>query len=118
MLTLIFLVKFITVDVKGLNFLVSGTNISFVNAHCKHKNASKQVEKLFDISQDDLSTSKVIALNMLCTSQFTLEFVSWEHSILTPAVFFNEYVSSKLSLLYLDNESPPPRPGYRSIYNS
>ncbi|WP_031428429.1 hypothetical protein [Flavimarina sp. Hel_I_48] len=101
--------KFAAIDADGLNILFSGSDISFVNPHCKKENPPKQSKKTADFSQTDISASQVIALNGFCTSQFQLELFSWETNFAGPTVVFNEHFSSRLSYLYLDNASPPPR---------
>jgi len=109
LLTFIFLAKFVAIDANGLSFLFSGSDISFVNPHCKKDKIQKQSKKTADFSQADLSFSQVIALNGFCTSQFQFEMFSWETNCSEPIAFFNEHFTSRLSYLYLDNESPPPR---------
>lgn len=108
-LTFIFLAKFAAIDADGLNFLFSGSDISFVNPHCESENTQKQSKKTANFSQADSVTTQVIALNGFCNSQFQLELYTWETTISKPIAIFNEHFSSNLSYHYLDNDSPPPR---------
>ena len=48
-------------------------------------------------------------LSGFCTSQFNIEIFCWEATISKLIPPFNEHFTSKLSYLYLDNASPPPR---------
>ena len=109
LLTFIFLAKFVAIDANGLNVLFSGSEISFVNPHCKKENSPKQTKKTADFSQTDQSALQVIDLVGFCTSQFQFELLTWETTISKPVTVFNEHFSSRLSYLYLDNDSPPPR---------
>ncbi|MCC4229040.1 hypothetical protein [Zunongwangia profunda] len=109
LLTFIFMAKFTAIDADGLNLLFSGSDISFVNPHCKKEKPPKQLKKIADFSQVDLSAPQVIALNGFCTSQFQLGLFSWKTILPNPIAVFNEHFSSRLSYLYLDNASPPPR---------
>tara|TARA_R110000823_G_scaffold38655_2_gene103935 strand:- start:202 stop:519 length:318 start_codon:yes stop_codon:yes gene_type:complete len=101
--------KFIAIDANGLNTLLGGNDISFVKPNCKKKNSPKQTNKTIDFSQVDLSTSQVVMLSGICTSQFQFELFSWKTNISRPTAIFNEHFSSLLSYRYLDNDSPPPR---------
>jgi len=109
LLTFIFLAKFVAIDANGLNVLFGGNDITFINPHCKIENPPKQTNKTADFSQADLSTSQMISLSGFCTSQFHMELFSWEIDYSEPIAVFIEHFSSKLSYLYLDNDSPPPR---------
>ena len=101
--------KFVAIDANGLNVLFSGSDITFVNPHCKKENAPKQSKKTVDFSQVDLLISQVIALNSFCTSQFQFELFSWETHYSEPIAVLNGHFTSRLINLYLDNDSPPPR---------
>lgn len=109
LLVSIFLAKFVAIDADGLNALFSGNDIAFVNQYCKTENFPKQSNKTADYSEADLFASQIIALNGFCTSQFQFEFHAWETSVSEATVIFNEHFTSRLSYLYLDNTSPPPR---------
>lgn len=108
-LTFIFLAKFVAVDADGLNAFFSGSNISFANLHCYKKDSPKQTNPAADFSQADELASQIITLNHFCTSQFQIEFYSWETDYPITLAVFNEHFTSRLSYLYLDNVSPPPR---------
>ncbi len=108
-LTFIFLAKFVAVDADGLNAFFSGSNISFANLHCYKKDSPKQIIPRADFSQADELASQIISLNHYCTSQFQIEFYSWETDFPKTLAVFNEHFISRLSYLYLDNISPPPR---------
>lgn len=108
-LTFIFMAKFAAIDANGLNALFSGSEISFVNPHCKFENPPKQTKKTTNFSQDDRSNFQIVELNGFCTSQFNFEIFTWKTSFPEPITFFNEHITSTLSYLYLDNVSPPPR---------
>lgn len=101
--------KFIAVDANGLNALFSGSKISFVQPHCKKKNSPKQTKKTTEFAQADLTASQVISLSGYCTSQFQFEIFSWETPISKSTTVFSEHLTSILSYLYIDNDSPPPR---------
>lgn len=109
LLAFIFVAKFVAIDADGLNLLFSESDISFVNPHCKKENPPKHLKKTADFSNTDLSTYQIIALTGICTSQFQMEVFSWETNISKPITVFNKHFSSRLSYLYLDNASPPPR---------
>lgn len=96
-------------DADGLNVLFSGSDISFVNSHCKTESPPKQTKKIANFSQADQLASQVIVLSSFCTSQFQFELFSWETDYPEPIAVFNEHFSLRLSYLYLDNASPPPR---------
>lgn len=103
--------KFVAIDANGLNHLFGGSDIAFVNPHCKNDNPPKLTKNTTSFSQADDLTSEVIVLNGFCTSQFKLELFSWEADYSEPITIFNEHFSSRLSYLYLDTTSPPPRLG-------
>lgn len=109
LLTFIFLAKFVAIDANGLNVLFSGSEISFVNPHCKNENPPKQTKKTANFSQDDHSNFQIVELNGFCTSQFQLELLSWKTSYPEHIAFLNEHLTSRLSYLYLDSAYPPPR---------
>jgi hypothetical protein len=100
---------FTAIDVDGLNVLSSGSDITFVNPHCKKENPPKQSKDSTVTSQFDSAPVQLIGLNGYCTSQFQFEVFSWETDISESFAVFNEYFSSRLSYRYLDNASPPPR---------
>jgi hypothetical protein len=83
--------------------------MSFVKPHCKNENPPKLVKKTASFSQAEELAAQVITLNGFCTSQFQLELFSWETTYSEPIAIFNENFSPRLSYLYLDNASPPPR---------
>lgn len=108
-LTFIFMAKFVAIDANGLNHLFGGSDIAFVNPHCKNDNPPKLVKDIANFSQADDLSSEVIVLNGFCTSQYKLELSSWEADWSEPITIFNAHFSSRLSYRYLDSVSPPPR---------
>ncbi|WP_251795680.1 MULTISPECIES: hypothetical protein [unclassified Arenibacter] len=108
-LTFIFLAKFAAIDANGLNLLFSGSDISFQNPHCKKEKLLKHTKQNVVFSQAALQASQVITLNGFCSTQFQLAPFSWEIVVLKSTTVFNEHLTSKLSYLYIDNDSPPPR---------
>jgi len=108
-LTFIFLAKFLAIDANGLNVLFNGSEISFVNLHCKKENSPKQTKKTVGISQADQPASQVIDLVGFCTSQFQFELFTWETDYPKRITVFNNHITSRLTYLYLENASPPPR---------
>ncbi|MGO2357166.1 hypothetical protein [Mesonia sp.] len=108
-LIFIFSAKFMALEAGGLNLLFSGSDITFVNPHCKKENFPKQGQKKAQFSEADQITSQVIALNSFCTSQFQFDLFSWESNTVEPITIFNDYFTSKFNYLHLDNTSPPPR---------
>ena len=109
LLVLIFMGKFLAVDANGLNILFNHSDISFVNSHCKKRNSPKETKKSAVFSQTDVSGSHAILLNGFCNSQFHFNFYTWATNFREPVAVFNQYFSSRLLYLYLDNASPPPR---------
>ena len=108
-LTFIFLAKFVAIDANGLNLLFGGSDISFVNPHCKNENPPKLAKKAASFSKAEELAAQVITLNGFCTPQFQLELFTWESTYSEPVAIFSEHFSPRLSYLYLDNASPPPR---------
>lgn len=108
-LTFIFLAKFAAIDADGLNFLFSGSDVTFENQHCKKEKSLKDSEQKVLFSQADLAETQVFALNGFCNSQFQLELYTWETAISKSTTVFSEHLTSILSYLYIDNDSPPPR---------
>ncbi len=101
--------KFIAIDADGLNVFFSGSDISFVKIHCRKENPPKQSKEIANFLKADLSASRIITLNTLCTSQFQLDLFFWEMDSSASMAVFNVNSTSKLSSLYLDKVSPPPR---------
>ena len=90
--------------------MFSGSDISFENPHCKKEKLLKHLKQQNVVfSQADLLASQVITLNGFCSSQFQLAPSSWESVVSKSTTVFNENLSPKLSYLYIDNDSPPPR---------
>ncbi|WP_246067685.1 hypothetical protein [Changchengzhania lutea] len=108
-LVCIFLVKFVTIDANGLSVLFNGSNISFVKPLCKKKNSPKLSKDSINFSNIEISSDQVISLTGFCNSQFHLELFSWKTGTSEPNATYNKHFSSRLSYLYLDNVSPPPR---------
>ncbi|MDT0293341.1 hypothetical protein ACFQ3R_08235 [Mesonia ostreae] len=96
-------------EAGGLNLLFSGSDITFVNPHCKKENFPKQDKKETQFSEVNQITSQVIALSSFCNSQFQFNLFSWETNAVEPIATFNDYYTSKFNYLHLDNTSPPPR---------
>ncbi|WP_223270721.1 hypothetical protein [Subsaximicrobium wynnwilliamsii] len=109
LLAFLFLAKFIAIDANGLNALFSGSDITFVNPHCKKEKLANLSEKTANLSQTDQLDSRVINLDGFCSAQFQFELFTWETDCPKPKAVFNEHFSSRLSFLYLENASPPPR---------
>jgi len=109
LLTFLFLAKFFAVDANGLNVLFGGSEISFVNPNCKKENYKKEIKKSADFSKSNYLASEVIDLNIICTSQFQFELFNWETNYPKHTIVFNKHFTSKLTFLYLENSSPPPR---------
>jgi hypothetical protein len=109
-LTFIFLAKFATKDADGLNLLFSGSDISFVNPHCKTENPPKKTKKTADFSQaNDLLASRVITLNGFCTSQFQFETFNDQISFTeTNYQKHNDHTESIIST-FQDKFYPPPK---------
>lgn len=109
LLTFVFLAKLIAIDADGLSLLYSDSNITFVNPYCKKENALNNTSQDLEFSEANVRPSEMFTLNGFCTSQFQLELYSWEMTDLNPFTIYTEYFTSKLSCLYMDNDSPPPR---------
>lgn len=101
--------KFLAVDANGLNVLFSGSDITFVNPHCKKKNSLKKLENSTSFSQPYQGSHQMISLIGHCATPFQFELFSWETNDSKPIAVSNDYFPSKLSYRYLDSVSPPPR---------
>jgi len=108
-LTFVFLAKFVAIDANGLNHLFGGSDMSFVNPHCKNENPPKLTNSIASFSQTDELAPQIIVLNGFCTSQFKIEIFSWELDFSNPILVTNEHFSLMFSYRYLENDSPPPR---------
>lgn len=115
-LTFIFTAKFVTIDADGLNMLFNASPISFVNQHCKTQYDQTQSTQTVDFSQTDPSASETITLNSFCTPQFQFAPISWDIGFFEPIPVFNDHLTSRLSYLYLENSSPPPRLASLSLF--
>ena len=109
LLTIIFLAKFLVVDAHGLNMVFSGSDITFVNPHCKKENSINKSDETSNFSQQDIVDAHMVTLNGPCSTPFQFEFFSWDIVCLDLIAFFNDHLPSNLSYRFLDNVSPPPR---------
>ena len=103
-----FTANFFAVDANAIK-IFSKNEITFTNPYCKKKNTSTENSETQEFSKTDSGTSLMANLNSHCTSQFQFEVFSWENKLLKPITDFNEHFSSRLSYLYFDSTSPPPR---------
>ncbi|KKM03880.1 hypothetical protein LCGC14_1769940 [marine sediment metagenome] len=108
-LTFIFVAKFLAVDANGLNVLFSGSEITFVNPHCKKRNSLKKLESSTDYSQQERGAHQMIYLNGQCNIAFQFESFTWSLNDPKAIVTLNDNVPSALSYRYLESVSPPPR---------
>lgn len=105
----VFMAKFTAVNANGLNYLFNASGIAFVNFYCKKDNGVHKKTEQPPVVTSQVSTMAVIALNSDCTTSFTMALFSWDLKQ-TPLLFkYNDYLTSKLRFLYLDNVLPPPR---------
>ncbi|WP_037314412.1 hypothetical protein [Salegentibacter sp. Hel_I_6] len=104
----LFLGKLLIVDASLINLLSKGT-ISFVNPYCEKKALSSDKEKTYEFVQNVENQNLMVEISSFCTPQFNFNIFSWTPRL--SEVFFekNTIYSSKLSYLYLDSHSPPPK---------
>ena len=89
--------------------LFSGSDITFVNPHCKKENSSKKSDDTSNFSQQNAVDAQMITLSGNCNTPFQFEFFSWDIGYSDLIAVFNDHLPSNLSYRYLDNVSPPPR---------
>ena len=105
----LFLGKLFIVDAGVINMVFKDT-ISIVKPYCKKKQSKSDTKGTHEFEHVDLKNS-VTEFSSFCTPQFNF-------NVFTLSVNNSEFVNvedvlfiSKLTYLYLDSQSPPPKLG-------
>ncbi|MCM8570031.1 hypothetical protein NE848_11620 [Gramella jeungdoensis] len=104
----LFLGKLFIVD-TGLVKIISQGSVSFVKPYCKKKQSTWDSKKTYDFNQSADEGRSVIEISSFCTPQFSFNVFSWDLNISEDISIENIIFTSRLSYLYLDSHSPPPR---------
>ena len=106
----IFVGKLFIVD-AGIFNLFSEGKVTFVKPFCKKKGSSLEKDKTHKFVQDIDKQNTMLEISSFCTPQFNFNVFTWNLNISEVLHRENIIFSSKLSYLYLDSHSPPPRIG-------
>lgn len=104
----LFLGKLFIVDASVINLLSQG-QVSFVKKYCQKDQSGAQLQNTYEFQQDLDARYSITEIGSFCTPQFNFNVFNW--STTTIELITKEDISftSKLSYLYLDSQSPPPR---------
>lgn len=101
----LFIGKLLVVDASVLNLLSQG-KVTVVKTNCKKKTSGSDS---YDFEQYVDSKNSVIEIGSFCTPQFNFNVFSWSLSVSEDMNMQDDQLTSRLSYLYLDSHSPPPR---------
>lgn len=104
----IFIGKLFVVD-AGLANIISQGSISFVKPYCKKKQSVSDNKKAYEFQQDVDASNNIIKISSFCTPQFNFNVFLWDFNISEDMNVKYVIFTSRLSYLYLDSHSPPPR---------
>ncbi|TRZ42945.1 hypothetical protein [Robertkochia solimangrovi] len=108
-MTFVFLTKFIAIDANGLNLFFNDGGITYVNPHCKKKNASLISKESFSFNDTSSKRLDHYALSGFCASNCVIPIVNWNILIKRSRFKIEEGFTEALWNHSLDNPSPPPR---------
>ncbi len=104
----LFLGKLFIVDASAINLLSHGS-ISFVKPYCQKKQAVSDTHNTYDLAQTVDAKNSIIKISSFCTPQFNFNVYSWNFSNSEVINVEDVIFTSRLSYLYLDSHSPPPK---------
>ena len=104
----IFVGKLFIVDAVIINLFSEG-KVTFVKPFCKKKGFNLEKDKPHEFVQDIDNQNTMLEISSFCTPQFNFIVFNWHPNLFEVFPRENSIFSSKLSYLYLDSHSPPPR---------
>ncbi|MGA8854750.1 MAG: hypothetical protein WB492_11295 [Christiangramia sp.] len=104
----LFLGKLFIVDASAINLLSHGT-ISFVKPYCQKKQSVSDVQYPNDFEHSVNAKNSITKISSFCTPQFNFNVYSWNFSHSEVINVEDILFTSRLSYLYLDSHSPPPK---------
>lgn len=104
----IFIGKLFVVD-AGVLKILSPVTISYVKPYCKKNQSGSDSIKTYEFEQTVETGNNTIELSSFCTPQFNFNVFLWDFNISEVADIAYVIFTSRLSYLYLDSHSPPPR---------
>ncbi|MCG9972162.1 hypothetical protein [Christiangramia crocea] len=104
----LFLGKLLIVDASLLNILAED-EISFVKPYCQKKQSNSDIKKTYEFKQNLDAKNNITEVSSFCTPQFNFNVFSWNFNISEVINIEDILFSSRLSYLYLDSHSPPPK---------
>ncbi|MDX1761918.1 MAG: hypothetical protein R3218_07155 [Christiangramia sp.] len=104
----LFLGKLFIVDASAINLLSHGS-ISFVKQYCQKKQSASHVHNTYDFEQTVDARDTIIKIGSFCTPQFNFNVFSWSFNNSEVINAEDVLFTSRLSYLYLDSHSPPPK---------
>ncbi|MCB7480553.1 hypothetical protein [Christiangramia sediminis] len=104
----VFLGKLFMVDASAINLLSQG-NITFVKPFCKKKKSNSDSTKTYEFEKKVETNNSWVEISSFCTPQFNFNAYSWNFSNSEVISAEDVLFTSRLSYLYLDSHSPPPK---------
>ncbi|TBW26391.1 hypothetical protein [Gramella sp. KN1008] len=103
----LFLGKLLMIDANVISLL--NNEIEVVNPYCKKEKLSKNTKKKPQLEQHVETYNSKFSINSFCTPQLNLLHYTWEPGLTEFINTHHTQLISRLSYLYLDSHSPPPR---------
>lgn len=106
-LTLLFIVKVVSVDAKAYSMLLQSNEITLVNQYCDYGKfmGGSDEQQDFQEAQQHL----ILQIDFLCNTPVQLSVVEWESIVKEPVFKKHGYLPPSMPLVHTDRFYPPPR---------
>ena len=94
---------------SGLLKFLGNDDLVIVNPYCKKQKQDSAKENTFKFEQEANSQTQVISFKSICNPQIKIDFFIWEPQVPELITTNESLFLSRLTYLYLDNHSPPPK---------
>ncbi|MCP9200492.1 hypothetical protein MKO06_11265 [Gramella sp. GC03-9] len=109
-LSLMFMAKLFLVDASFMQVL-SGGEIRIEKAYCKKKTSISENNRAAAFVAETNTNNFSLELLSSCTPQFNFFIAGWDFGYSEPIRATDDLHTSRLSYLYLEKHSPPPKIG-------